>query len=113
MHLPLQSHLKAFCGSIPLGRNCIGRFHLLVICKQRYKLWTDSYKLDENLRKDNILAERNLRKQLRKEKFDDRKNFYEDLMSNSTIIRFLFTVVSWLPVPLVKQVTGPRATTDR
>ena len=27
------------------------------------------------------------------------------------IIRFLFTVVSWLPVPLVLQVTGPRATT--
>ena len=26
-------------------------------------------------------------------------------------IRFLFTVVSWLPVPLVFQVTGPRATT--
>ena len=30
---------------------------------------------------------------------------------NRTIIRFLFTVVSWLPVPLVLQVTGPRATT--
>ena len=23
----------------------------------------------------------------------------------------MFTVVSWLPVPLVEQVTGPRATT--
>ena len=28
-----------------------------------------------------------------------------------SIIRFLFTVVIWLPVPLVLQVTGPRATT--
>ena len=62
--------------------------NLLVICKQKYKLWTDSNKLDENLRKDNILAKRNLRKQLRKEKFDDRKNFYEDLMSNPTTEKF-------------------------
>ena len=36
---------------------------------------------------------------------------YENLYKSPIIIRFLFTVVSWLPVPLVKQVTGPRATT--
>ena len=52
--------------------------NLLVIGIQKYKLWTDSNKLDENLGKDNILAKRNLRKQLRKEKYDDRKNFSED-----------------------------------
>ena len=33
------------------------------------------------------------------------------MTNHDTIIRFLFTVVSWLPVPLVLQVTGPRATT--
>ena len=32
-------------------------------------------------------------------------------VNSYSIIRFLFTVVSWLPVPLVYQVTGPRATT--
>ena len=32
-------------------------------------------------------------------------SFYEKLMPS------MFTVVSWLPVPLVSQVTGPRATT--
>ena len=30
---------------------------------------------------------------------------------NTRIIRVLFTVVSWLHVPLVQQVTGPVATT--
>ena len=34
--------------------------------------------------------------------------FYQ---KKSGIIRVLFTVVSWLPVPLVKQVTGSVATT--
>ena len=33
------------------------------------------------MKKDNVLAKRTLRKQLRKEKFDDRKNFYGELMS--------------------------------
>ena len=61
---------------------------LLGICKQKYKHWTESNKSDRNLGKDNILAKRNLRKQLRKEKFDDRKNFYEDLMSNPTTEKF-------------------------
>ena len=63
--------------------------NLLGICKQKYKHWTESNKSDRNLRKDNILAKRNLRKQLRKEgKFDDRKNFYEDLISNPTTEKF-------------------------
>ena len=61
---------------------------LLGTCKQKYKLWVESGKTDENLRKDNIQAKRNLRKQLRKEKFDDRKNFYEDLMCNPTTEKF-------------------------
>ena len=33
-------------------------------------------------------AKRNLRRQLRKEKLDDRKNFYEDLMSEPTTENF-------------------------
>ena len=35
----------------------------------------------------------------------------ENKQTNQGIVRFLFTVVSLLPVPLVKQVTGPRVTT--
>ena len=34
-----------------------------------------------------------------------------NMLRDAGIIRFLFTVVSWLSVPLVYQVTGPRATT--
>ena len=55
---------------------------LLATCKQKHKLWIDRRKTDEILRKDSVLAKRKLRKQLRKEKFDDRKNFYEELMQN-------------------------------
>ena len=62
---------------------------LLGICKQKYKLWVESGKIDENLRKDNIQAKCNLSKQLRKEIFDDRKKiFYEDLMCNPTTEKF-------------------------
>ena len=62
--------------------------HLLSICKEKYKLWSDSDKSDEKLKKENVIAKRTLRKQLRKEKFEDRKNFYEDLMSNPTTEKF-------------------------
>ena len=55
---------------------------LSATCKQKHKLWIDSRKTDEILRKDCVLAKRKLKKQLRKEKFDDRKNFYEELMQN-------------------------------
>ena len=33
------------------------------------------------------------------------------VINNYSIMPSMFTVVSWLPVPLVLQVTGPRATT--
>ena len=35
----------------------------------------------------------------------------ENKQTNQGIVRFLFTVVSLLPVPLVKQLTGQRVTT--
>lgn len=56
---------------------------LLRNCNYTYKLWAiNSDKKDDVLKKDNIQAKRDLRKQLMKEKYEDRKNFYDDLMSN-------------------------------
>ena len=60
----------------------------LEICKQKYKLWVASGKCDNILRKDNILAKRELRKQLRNEKLTARKNFYNDLMKNPSTDKF-------------------------
>ena len=61
--------------------------NLLSSCKQKHKLWVNSGKTDE-LRKDCVKAKRTLRKQLRKEKCDDRKNFYSDLMQNPNSEKF-------------------------
>ncbi|MEW8090529.1 MAG: reverse transcriptase domain-containing protein [Candidatus Thiodiazotropha endolucinida] len=61
---------------------------LLKDCKEKYKLWIDSGKTDSLLRSDNVAAKRALRKQLRKEKFNDRKNFYETLMSEPSTEMF-------------------------
>ena len=61
---------------------------LLRSCKMTHKSWLKSGKNDNNLKKDNINAKRALRKQLRKEKFDDRKNFYAELMSHPTSYKF-------------------------
>ena len=60
----------------------------LKLCKQKYKLWAASGKTDNILRKDNIMAKRELRKQLRNEKLTDRKNFYNDLMKNPSTDKF-------------------------
>ena len=38
-------------------------------------------------------------------------NTNDDKLKSFCIMPSMFTVVSWLPVPLVYQVTGPRATT--
>ena len=46
---------------------------LLCKCKENKQLWVASGKLDNLLRKDNIMVKRELRKQLRTEKFNDRK----------------------------------------
>ena len=54
---------------------------LLLLCKQKHKLWVSTGKTDK-LRKECVLAKCSLRKQLRKEKFNDRKNFYNKLMQN-------------------------------
>ena len=40
------------------------------------------------MKKENVLAKRALHKQLRKEKYDDRKNFYGELMSNPASDKF-------------------------
>ena len=61
--------------------------NLLSSCKQKHKLWVNSGKTDE-LRKECVIAKRTLRKQLRKKKFDDRKNFYSDLMQNPNTEKF-------------------------
>lgn len=53
---------------------------LLTDCKEKYKHWIESGRTDPTLRSENIQAKRNLRKQLRKEKFNDRRTFYETLM---------------------------------
>ncbi|MEW8544540.1 MAG: hypothetical protein AB2693_13510, partial [Candidatus Thiodiazotropha sp.] len=60
----------------------------LDICQQKYQLWVASGKSDNILRKDNIMAKRELRKQLRSEKLEDRKNFYNDLMKNPSTDKF-------------------------
>ena len=61
---------------------------LLGVCKENHKHWVDSGKSNLELHTKNINAKRNLRRQLRKEKFNDRKNFYEDLMSEPTTEKF-------------------------
>ena len=57
---------------------------LLNECKKKYRLWVASGRTDNILRIDKVMAKRELRKQLRKEKFTDRRNFYAELMSNPT-----------------------------
>ena len=61
---------------------------MLCVCKENYKRWVDSGKINLELSTKNINAKRNLRRQLRKEKFDDRKNFFEDLMPEPTTEKF-------------------------
>ena len=60
---------------------------LLVVCKQKHKLWINGRKSD-NLRKDCVIAKRALRKQLRQEKFNDRKHFYNEFMQNPSTEKF-------------------------
>ena len=62
--------------------------NLLLNCKEKYKKWEGSGKSDNILSKDNIMAKRELRKQLRREKFIDRRNFYWELMQNPTTEKF-------------------------
>lgn len=61
---------------------------LLNECKTKYRLWVASGKTDNILRTDNVMAKRELRKQLRKEKNSDRRNLYADLMSNPSTDKF-------------------------
>ena len=61
---------------------------ILTNCKQTYKQWIDSGKLNDSHKKANVVAKRTLRKQIRKEKFLDRKTFYEDLMKNPSSEKF-------------------------
>ena len=60
----------------------------LKVCKHKYKQWVASGKSDNILRKDNIMAKRELRKQLRNEKLSDRKSFYNDLKKNPSTDKF-------------------------
>lgn len=61
---------------------------LMKNCKLTYKLWVENGRKDQNLKKDTVTAKRALRKQLRREKFEDRKSFYDDLMSNPSTDKF-------------------------
>ena len=59
----------------------------LVVFKQKHKLWINGRKSDD-LRKDCVIAKRALRKQLRQEKINDRKHFYNELMQNPSTEKF-------------------------
>ena len=61
---------------------------LLSNCRHKYRLWIARGKSDNILCRDNIMAKREQRKQLRHEKFNDRKNFYSELMSNPSTDKF-------------------------
>ncbi|CAC5405618.1 unnamed protein product [Mytilus coruscus] len=55
---------------------------LLKISKEKYQLWKSHGKKNDHLKTDKILAQRSLRKQLRKEQYLDRTQFYNELMDN-------------------------------
>ncbi|CAC5377726.1 unnamed protein product [Mytilus coruscus] len=55
---------------------------LLKISKEKYQLWKSHGKKNYHLKTDKILAQRNLRKQLRKKQYLDRTQFYNKLMDN-------------------------------
>ncbi|CAG2228759.1 unnamed protein product [Mytilus edulis] len=55
---------------------------LLKTSKEKYQLWKSHGKKNDHLKTDKILAQRNLRKQLRKEQYMDRTQFYNELMDN-------------------------------
>ena len=44
--------------------------------KYKHKIWVDHGKPNDNLRNDQIQAQRKLRKQMRKEKYNDRQKLY-------------------------------------
>ena len=56
--------------------------HLLKICKEKYQLWKNNGKHNDSFKSDKSLAQRNLRRQLRKEQYTDRTNFYNEVMDN-------------------------------
>ncbi|CAG2233691.1 unnamed protein product [Mytilus edulis] len=55
---------------------------LLQICKEKYQLWKSNGKHDDHFMFDKILAQRNLRKQMRREQYLDRAHFYKEVMDN-------------------------------
>ncbi|CAG2250069.1 unnamed protein product [Mytilus edulis] len=55
---------------------------LLQICKEKYLLWKSNGKHDDHFKSDKILAQRNLRKQMRREQYLDRAHFYKEVMDN-------------------------------
>ncbi|CAC5359228.1 unnamed protein product [Mytilus coruscus] len=55
---------------------------LLQICKEKYHLWKSHGKHDDHFKSDKILAQRNLRKQMRREQYIDRAQFYKEVMDN-------------------------------
>ena len=61
---------------------------LLKDCEEKYKHWIENGGTHPSLRSENIQAKRNLRKQLRKETFNDRRTFYETLMSKPSTEMF-------------------------
>lgn len=55
---------------------------LLKQSKAKYGLWVDSGKPNNNLRTEKIQAQRQLRRQIRQENFNDRQSFYAEIMEN-------------------------------
>ncbi|CAC5421250.1 unnamed protein product [Mytilus coruscus] len=55
---------------------------LLQICKEKCHFWKSHGKLDDHSKTDKILAQRNLRKQMRREQYIDRAQFYKEVMDN-------------------------------
>ena len=70
------------------GIETVPRQNMLNECKKTYRLWVASGRTDNIFRIDNVVAKRELRKQFRKEKFTDRRNFYAELMSNPSTDKF-------------------------
>ena len=61
---------------------------LLDISKSKHKIWAANGRQDDNLKVDKILAQRNLRRQLRREQYVERDNFYSELMEKPDTTMF-------------------------
>ena len=61
---------------------------LIQDAKYKHKIWVDHGKPNDNLRNDKMQAQRKLRKQMRKEKYNDRQKLYSEIMDNLSMQKF-------------------------